>query len=59
MVQQQQFGGHPSEDPNGHISRFLELCDTVNMNRVDHDVIKLQLFPLSLKDKAKNWFLIR
>ena len=23
MVQQQQFGGSPSEDPNGHLSNFL------------------------------------
>ena len=24
MVQQKQFGGYDSEDPNGHISNFLE-----------------------------------
>ena len=32
MVQQQQFGGSPSEDPNGHLSNFLQLCDTIKMN---------------------------
>ena len=26
------------------------------MNGVDHNVIKLKLFPLSLRDKARNWF---
>ena len=26
------------------------------MNGVDHDVIKLKLFPLSLGGKARNWF---
>ena len=26
------------------------------MNRVDHIVIKLKLFPFSLRDKARNWF---
>ena len=26
------------------------------MNGVDHDVIKLKLFPFSLKEKARNYF---
>ena len=56
LVQQQQFGGHSYEDPYGHISTFLRLCYTVKMNGVEHDVIKLRLFPFSLTDKAQNWF---
>ena len=44
MVQQQQFEGSPSEDPNGHLSNFLQLCDTIKMNGVDNNVIKLKLF---------------
>ena len=26
------------------------------MNEVDHNVIKLKLFPFSLKDKEESWF---
>ena len=56
MVKQKQFGGYSLKDPNGHISNFIELCGIVKMNGVDHNVIKLNLFPFSLHDKAKNWF---
>ena len=56
MDQQQIFGGSLSEDPNGHLSNFLQLCGMIKMNGVDHNVIKLKLFPPSLRDKARNWF---
>ena len=51
-----QFGGFPHDDPNEHISDFLEICDTQKINGVSSEVIKLKLFSFSLKDKAKTWF---
>ena len=32
MVKQQQFEGSPSEDPNKHLSNFLQLCGIIKMN---------------------------
>ena len=29
MVQQHQFTGHPTEDPNEHLGRFLRMANTV------------------------------
>ena len=54
LIQNIQFMGLPQEDPNTHISNFLEVCDIVKYNGVSEDVIRLRLFPFSLKDKAKH-----
>ena len=55
MVQQHQFTGHPTEDPNEHLGRFLRMANTVKLNGVRPEVIKLHLFPFSLRDAAATW----
>ncbi|XP_062103532.1 uncharacterized protein LOC133814609 [Humulus lupulus] len=52
-----QFGGLPMEDPNLHISNFLELCATLKMNRASDAAIRLRLFPFSLRDQEKSWLI--
>ena len=54
MVQQHQYTGHPSEDPNKHMGRFMRMANTVKMNGLGTKVIKLQLFSFSLRDVATN-----
>ena len=54
MVQHNQFTGHPSEDQNEHLGRFLRRVNTIKLNGVHPDVIKLQLFPFSLRDIAAS-----
>ena len=56
MVQQHQYTGHSNEDPNEHMRRFLRITNTVKLNRVRPEVIKLQLFPFSLRDVVTTWF---
>jgi len=53
LVQQNQFSGSPTEDPNLHISTFLRLSGTLNANQ---RAVRLHLFPLSLRDRASAWF---
>ena len=55
LLQGVQLTGLPHENPNAHIMNLLEVCDTVKYNGVSDDAICLQLFPFSLKDKAKHW----
>ena len=56
MVQKHQFTGHPTEDPNEHLGRFLRMVNTVKLNGVRQEVIKLPLFPFSLRDIAATWY---
>ena len=56
MVQQNQFIGHLIEDPNEHMGRFLRMANTVKLNDVRPEVIKLHLFPFSLRDIATTWY---
>ena len=56
MVQQNKFTGHPSEDPNEHMGMFLRMANTVKLNGVKPDFIKLQLFPFSLRDTTASYF---
>ena len=56
MVQQHQFTGHPTEDPNEHLGRFLRMENTVKLNGVRPKLIKPHLFPFSLRDMAATWY---
>ena len=49
MVQQQQFTGHPTEDPNEHLGRFLRMANTVKLNGVRLEVIKIAFIPIFSK----------
>ena len=55
MVQQVQFVGENLEDPNEHLANFVEICDTIKINGVSEDAIRMRLFPFLLRDKAKVW----
>ncbi|XP_073049544.1 uncharacterized protein [Primulina eburnea] len=55
MVQQNQFGGAATADPHLHLRTFLEITDTVKMNGVSDELIRLRLFPFSLRDHARSW----
>ena len=55
MVQQEQFGGRDDENPNAHLAKFNLICDTIKLNGVSDDAVRLCLFPFSLRDKAVEW----
>jgi len=42
-------------DLNLHLSDFLEVCDTLKLNEISSNAIRLQLLPFSLRDKVWAW----
>ncbi|GJT26722.1 putative reverse transcriptase domain-containing protein [Tanacetum coccineum] len=49
------FHGFENDDPHSHIRRFTKITQTVKLNQVPHDIIKLILFPFSLEGAARTW----
>ena len=51
-----QCAGLPSEDAATHLNSFVDLCDMQKKKYVDNDIVKLKIFPFSLRYRAKAWF---
>ena len=49
------FHGMENENPYTHIRDFEEVCTTFKEGATDMELLKLEAFPLTLKDKAKIW----
>ena len=47
------FHGMESENPYSHIREFEEVCNTFKEKTTTVDLMRLKVFPFTLKDKAK------
>ena len=54
FMKRERFGGHPLENPNAHLRKFLVKCDTIKLNGVSTHAIRLRPLPFSLKDRASD-----
>jgi hypothetical protein len=57
LVMKEQFSGVGTDDAAAHLNNFVELCEMQKYKDVDGDIIKLKLFPFSLRGRAKDWLL--
>jgi hypothetical protein len=57
LVMKDQFSGASSDDTAAHLNNFVELCEVQKYKDVDVNIIKLKLFPFSLRGRAKDWLL--
>ena len=49
------FQGMESENPYLHMREFEEVCNTFKEETSTMDLMRLKLFPFTLKDKPKIW----
>nr|GEW88804.1 reverse transcriptase domain-containing protein [Tanacetum cinerariifolium] len=60
MIQQvqnsYQFHGLLGDDPNKHLDKFLHVTQSIKVNRVTDDALRMYLFPHSLTHHATAWF---
>jgi hypothetical protein len=57
LVTKEQFSSASSDDAAAHLKNFVELCEMQKYKDVDGNIIKLKLFPFSLRGRAKDWLL--
>ena len=57
LVMKEQFSGISTDDAAAHLNNFVELCAMQKNKDVDGDIIKLKLFPFSLRGRSKDWLL--
>jgi hypothetical protein len=57
LVMKEQFSSASSDDVAAHLNNFVELCEMQKYKDVESVIIKLKLFPFSLRGKAKDWLL--
>ena len=51
------FHGKPFEDPYRHVDELSQVCEINQIHNVSVDVLKTKLFPATLRDRTKGWFL--
>jgi hypothetical protein len=57
LVIKEQFSCASTDDGAAHLNNFVELCEMQKYKDVEGDIIKLKLFPFSLRGKAKDQLL--
>ena len=51
------FHGKPSKDPYGHVDELSQVFEINPLQNVPTNTMKMKLFPATLRDRAKDWFL--
>ena len=51
------FHGKPSDDPYRHVDELSQVCEINHIQNVHADIMKMNFFSATLRDRAKDCFL--
>ena len=51
------FDGKPFKDPYRHVEELIQVYEINQIHNVRADIMKMKLFPATLSNQAKDWFL--
>ena len=54
LVMKEHISGASTNDAAVHLNNFVELCEMQKYKDIDEDLIKLKLFPFSLRERTKE-----
>ena len=55
LIERRQFSGAKHESPLAHLNEFEKYCNTIKVNGVNQEFVRLKLFPFSLIGRALEW----
>ena len=55
-IMDERYAGDGTVHPSDHLLKFKELCELFKVAGLSRENVMNKLFPLSLKDKAKEWY---
>jgi len=57
LVQKNSFSGRDCENPYHHLREFEQVCTCLKISGMTHETLKWKLFPFSLSEEAKQWYI--
>src|SRR6187397_1530211 len=55
LIERRQYSGAKHDSPLAHLNEFEKYCNTIKVNGVTQEFIRLKLFPFSLIGHALEW----
>ena len=56
LVRELDFAGGLDENPYKHLQDFEEICATLMISGMNHEMLKWKTFPFSVTGWAKQWY---
>jgi len=57
LVKENSFSGRDCENPYHHLCEFEQVCSCLKIFGMTHETLKWKLFPLSLSEEEKQWYI--